>query len=497
MKTAAAYARFSTDMQREESIEAQLYDIKRYAEKNNIIITKIYTDEAVSGRSDYREGFKEMLKAAYDKEFDFIIVHKVDRFARNKYLSAIYKHKLSVKGVKVLYAAQHISDSPEGRLMEGMLENIAQYYSENLAQEVLKGLNTNARKAQFNGGTPPLGYDIDESKNYVINPKESIIVNKIFHLYLNGQGYTSICNILNGMGYKNKRGKPFVFNSIKPILTNKKYIGIYEYNKTSRKYTEQGRRNLKVINNPEDIIVVEDGVPAIIEKEVFYKVQEIIKSKQNVVQKHQKRKYILKGLVECGSCSNVMPGQSQTNRLGNRYYYYRCKKCKNSVNAEHLEYFVIEVIKQNFFNNLDRLKALILKELEGTQLNRNNEKSTIEKRITEIDKEQDQLIDFIAKGLASDKIAVRLKELDKELYALKDTLSKLVPTADITEQQVLDWLDELKNNLETYDKIDKVIRALVDKIVVYDDDIKVFCRITKECITLKGVVPPAPLNLAL
>lgn len=492
MKTAAAYARFSSDMQREESIEAQLYDIRRYAEKNNLIITKIYTDDGVSGRTDIREGFMQMMSDAQNKEFDYIIVHKVDRFARNKYTSAIHKHRLMTKGIKVLYAAQSISDSPEGRLMEGMLENFAQYYSENLAEEVLKGLYVNARKAKFNGGTPPLGYDIDENKEYIINESEALIVKKIFELYINGSGYTAICRELNLYGFKNKQGKPFVFNSIKPILTNVKYIGIYEYNKTSRKYSNKGTRNLKVINDEEKIIRVEDALPSIIEKEVFYQVADIIKSRQNVVQKGQRRKYLLKGLVECGSCGNIMPGQAQTNSVGSRYYYYRCKKCKNSVNAEELELFVVEVLKVHFANNIDRLKQKVIDELADTQLTRNSEKDLLEKRMAENYKEQDELIDIAAKGLANDKLVIRLKELDIEYLAMKEKHSKLTPTADITESDVIAWLDELKENLETYDKIDRVIQALVDKIIVNGDDLNVHLKLTKECISTKGVGLVAP-----
>lgn len=496
MKTAVAYARFSTDMQREESIEAQLYDIKKFAEENNIIILKTYVDEGISGRSDDREAFKEMMNDAYNREFDYIIVHKVDRFARNKYLSAMYKHKLETRGVRVLYSNQNITDSPEGRLMEGFLENIAQYYSENLAQEVLKGLKANARKAQFNGGTPPIGYDINETKNYVINPHEAIVVKKIFDLYLDGNGYSSICKTINALGYRNKAGKEFVFNSIKPILTNKKYIGIYEYNKTSRKYDEHGKRNRKIKNEKKDIIILEDALPAIIEKEVFYKVDSLIKSKQSVVQKHQKRKYLLKGLVYCGHCGNIMPGQSQTNRAdGNKYYYYRCKKCRNMVNALHLEEFVIQIIRASFLDNLDYLKDLILNNLKDTQLTRNTEKDLIEKRMKEIDKEQDQLIDFIAKGtMSTDKIAVKLKSLDEELFSLKEIHDKLEPTSEITEEKALAWLEELSDNLNSYEKIDKVIRALVEKVTVYEDDLKVDCKLTKESITLKSDVPSAPIK---
>src|SRR5699024_9736064 len=149
MIRAASYARFSSDNQREESVEAQLADNKKYAIKNNIVIVKEYIDRALTGRTDNREDFQQIITDAKKDKFDVVIVHKVDRFARNRYDSAIHKHTLKKHGVKVMYSAQAIDDSPEGVLMEGMLESFAEYYSLNLAQEVMKGMKQNAKKAKF------------------------------------------------------------------------------------------------------------------------------------------------------------------------------------------------------------------------------------------------------------------------------------------------------------------------------------------------------------
>lgn len=147
--------------------------------------------------------------------------------------------------------------------MEGILESFAEYYSLNLASEVMKGLKENVKKAKFNGGTPPLGYDIDKNKQYVINKKEARIVQEIFNLYLSGEGYTNIANHLNSKGYKNKRNENFVFNSIPGILKNEKYIGTYSFNKTTRKYKD-GKRNLNLYNSENDVIRIENALPSII-----------------------------------------------------------------------------------------------------------------------------------------------------------------------------------------------------------------------------------------
>nr|WLJ26245.1 MAG: integrase [Firmicutes phage HS16] len=155
MKTAYAYARFSSDNQREESIEAQFFEIKKYAESEGILIKKYYSDEAISGLTSNRPQFKEMINNIMNNgKVDYVIVYKVDRFSRNKYQSAIYKEKLSRRGVKVLYAAQRLSDTPEGGLMEGILESFAQYYSDNLSTDTRRGQYNNARNGLFNGGRP-------------------------------------------------------------------------------------------------------------------------------------------------------------------------------------------------------------------------------------------------------------------------------------------------------------------------------------------------------
>ena len=161
--TAALYARFSSDNQREESIDAQIRACREYAKNNGLEVVNVYTDSAKTGTNSNREGFQKMIADSAKREFRYIIVHKLDRFARNRYDSAVCKRQLQMNGVSVLSVIENLADSAEGRMMEAVLEGMAEYYSANLAREVQKGLKENALKCMHTGGQPPLGYDGDST----------------------------------------------------------------------------------------------------------------------------------------------------------------------------------------------------------------------------------------------------------------------------------------------------------------------------------------------
>ena len=201
-KVAVAYARFSSNNQREESIDAQLRAIREYCEKENIELIAEFTDEAVSGKTDDREDFQNMINKLLKGHLqaDYVLVHKFNRFARNKFDSALYKKKLRDVDVKVVSVSQKIDDTPEGELLEGFLETIDQYYSANLAAEVRKGLRENALKGKHAGGQVLFGYSLDDEGYYVPN-ENAKIVKRIFEEYVQGYPKTEICERLNKAHY--------------------------------------------------------------------------------------------------------------------------------------------------------------------------------------------------------------------------------------------------------------------------------------------------------
>ena len=275
---AVVYARFSSDNQREESIDAQLRAIYEYADKHGAIIVKEYTDEARSATTDDRPQFLQMIEdiTLGNVEADYCYVHKLDRFARNRYDSAIYRRKLITKGVRLLAVAQPLDDSPESIILEAMLESMAEYFSKNLSREVMKGMKENALKAIHCGGKPPLGYDLDESNHYIINEQEAQAVRLIYTMKASGYGYSKIISDLNSQGFRTKRGKTFCINSIHDILVNEKYTGVFIYNRLASKHSS------RQINPEEKIIRIPGALPQIVDLHTWKVVQNMIEEKKMV-----------------------------------------------------------------------------------------------------------------------------------------------------------------------------------------------------------------------
>jgi site-specific DNA recombinase len=279
------YNRFSSDNQRTESIDAQIRFNHDYAKKQGIEIIKDYKDEAVSGKTDDRPQFQQMLSDAKAGLFNVVICHKVDRFARNRIESAINKYNLRKCNVKVLFSGQSIDDTPEGQLMEGILESMAEYYSLNLAKETMKGLKENAYKCKFNGGIVPFGYSVDPiTKTYIVNEKEASYVKLIFKMYIDGSTYPNIINKLNEYGVKTRLNKEFTYASLHDMLINEKYIGIYSFNKRKPR-TLDGKRNNRSLKDETEVIRIPNGVPQIIDTDVFLEVQKQLDFKKRATRK--------------------------------------------------------------------------------------------------------------------------------------------------------------------------------------------------------------------
>ena len=198
--TAVIYARYSSDNQREESIEGQIRECTAYAEKNDITIVKHYIDRAISAKTDNRPQFQQMIKDSDKKLFDIVLVWKLDRFARNRYDSARYKTQLKKNGVKLMSATEIISEGPEGIILESVLEGYAEYYSADLAEKVNRGMMENALKCMNNGAGIPLGYYVDETQHLQIDEKKAPYVHEIFQRFADGEMIKTIIADLNARG---------------------------------------------------------------------------------------------------------------------------------------------------------------------------------------------------------------------------------------------------------------------------------------------------------
>ena len=180
MSKAVIYARYSSTNQREESIEGQIRECTDFAKRQDITIVGSYIDRALTGKTDARPQFQKMISDSGKQLFDIVIVYTLDRFARNRYDSATYKAKLKKNGVKVISAKENITDDPSGIILESVLEGMAEYYSVELAQKVLRGMTENALECKWLSGIIPLGYKLDDDKHLIIDDHAAPIVRKIF-----------------------------------------------------------------------------------------------------------------------------------------------------------------------------------------------------------------------------------------------------------------------------------------------------------------------------
>lgn len=260
---AVIYARYSSDNQREESIEGQIRECMEFAKRNGMTVVDTYIDRALSAKTDNRPNFQKMIKDSSKQLFKYIIVWKLDRFSRDRYDSAHYKHLLKKNGVRVLSARETIAEGSEGILLEAVLECYAEYFSADLSEKVLRGMTENALKCMNNGSGTPLGYYVDDEQHLQIDEKKSPFVREIFQRFADGETTKSIIADMNARGAsitvkvkKSRDGRkfyerPLTYNTVRRMLSNRKYIGEYRFRD----------------------IVIPNGVPAIIEQELFDKVQ--------------------------------------------------------------------------------------------------------------------------------------------------------------------------------------------------------------------------------
>jgi DNA invertase Pin-like site-specific DNA recombinase len=184
-RRAVIYARYSSHNQRDVSIDQQVKACRKFAERQDIEIVRIYDDRATTGTNDRRPGFQQMIKDAAKGNWDYVIVYTLDRFSRNRYDSAVNKRTLKTYGIKVLSAMENISDDPTGVLMESMLEGLAEYYSAELSRKIKRGMDDNASKCLCTGHFP-YGYVRGADDRYAIDESEAEVVREIFQKVRDG-----------------------------------------------------------------------------------------------------------------------------------------------------------------------------------------------------------------------------------------------------------------------------------------------------------------------
>lgn len=397
-----------------------------------------------------------MIKDSEKQKFDAVIMYTLDRFARNRYDSAIYKAKLKKNGVKVFYAKQPMPDTPEGIILESVLEGYAEYYSENLARSIKRGMKENALHG-IAMGNAPLGYKVGADRKFEIEPVGAKAVRTAFEMYASGKSKTEICKWLNDNGYKTSYGNPFNKNSLDRILRNDKYIGVYRHSG----------------------VVLTDAVPPIIERSLFDKVQSTFKHNYAARAKNKATEdYLLSTKVFCGHCKEPMIGESGTSKTGNIYRYYKCAGRKRKHNCdkkpekkEWLEKTVVRYIVDNVLtdDNIELISTkameLITKEMNDTSL-----LTGLQEQLKDCNKRIKNLMSAIEQGIITPTTKERLEELEAERRDLEGQIAKEeIKKPVLTKEHIMFWLYQFKTgNIEDTEYQRRIIDTLLNSVYVYD-----------------------------
>ena len=456
MKKAVAYARYSSNNQREESIDAQLRAIEKYAKENKIQIVATYYDEAQTGKNDNRDNFQNMYSAILREHIavDMVLVHKFNRFARNKYDSAIYKKRLKDKGVRVVSVTQLIDDTPEGAMLEGFLEIIDEYYSANLALEVVKGMRENALQAKATGGRAVFGLSVNEQGFYYPN-ENAHIVKWIFEEYANGTPKTEICRQLNEKGIKNQYGRTFNTRTLFDMFRNEKYIG-----------------NYVLTLQKEETIRLDGVITPIIDMDLWERAKKVRGMPTKAKYRERKRFYHLTGKTTCAICGMPISGAgAKKQKNGTVHSYYKCtgkSKHKNgctntSLNKEWFENKVLNAVKQAVFND-NAIKELSRQAYEVLQEEIKHPTTDIvamQKELTSITNKQSKLTDLYLDGEIDKNI---LNTKNEELAKRQRYLEK-----EIKKNKLLTKSQSLKEK-DLYNALQKYVTNLIDIKNCSDDE---------------------------
>lgn len=406
-----------------------------------------------------------------------MLVWKLDRFSRDRYDSAHYKHILKKNGVKVVSAKENISDGPEGIILESMLEGYAEYYSAELSQKIQRGQKENAMKCKNNGGHTPLGYCVDREHGVLaIDPVTAPIVQEIYTRYDGGERIREIRDSLNARGIRTQMGKPFSTGAVSLILKNRKYIGEYRYGD----------------------VVVPDGMPVIIRKDIFERVSQRMEANKKAPAKAKAdEEYLLTTKLFCGTCGRMMAGESgKSGTKGIKYRYYKCSGAKRSLGCHRKplrkdwieRVAVLLTVRQVLTDEtIDRIAdaIVVMQEEEDTTI------PAMERQLRECEKGIANMLNAIQAGILTASTKERLEELERQRDALNvSILTAQMERPKYTKQEIVQWISRYKvGNINDKDYQKEIIDTFLNSIYVYDDRL-VFTynyRDGTETLTLKEI----------
>ena len=462
---AVIYARYSSSNQREESIEGQIRICTEYAKKKGYKITNQYIDRAMTGKNDNRPAFRQMLNDSDKGMFDVLLVYKTDRFARNRYDSAIHKTRLKKNKVQIEYAAEQIPNDSTAVLIEGFLENLAEYYSVNLSENTKRGKYENALKKKSNGGVTPIGYKrIDGS--LVIDEEKAPIIRFIFQNYIDGISYANIIKKA-----RERYGIKLSMSGLKLILQNEVYTGKYIYN------TYDG-----------ETFIYEDNHEAIVSRETYEKAKEKrLANKRSPNAGKGKRKYALSGLIKCGECGgHIIVSHSYKNGIPAffRLYCLNRKEHKNCNNPtrkmEIVENAIIEAIKNKI---LDRktIKTLAEKACSLQEDNSLDKMKELQTELKNVQKSKNNIIAAIEQGIITPTTKDRLQELEhlESDLQVKIATEKKAENKNLTAPEIEKFLKKYcSGNMQDETFRFELTHTFVKEILLFKDRFEITLKLS-------------------
>lgn len=476
------YARYSSHNQKDASIEQQVEACMKLAKELGLKIIETYGDRAVTGKTDKRPNFQRMMKDAEKGHFSYVLAWKSNRMGRNMLQAMLNEAKLNELGIRVIYVEEDFDDTAAGRFALRSMMNVNQFYSENMAEDIKRGLMDNAMQAKVTGSLP-YGYRASEDQKYEIDAPKDDIVREIYSRVACGDLLVDIINDLNARGLTTKTGSPWNRSSFNKLLTNERYRGIYIYGD----------------------IRTEGAIPRIVSDELFFKVQEVLKMKRNPRGRGRHRvngDYLLTGKLFCGHCKSPMSGISGTSRTNDLHYYYTCQKrrtehaCdKKNVRRDEVEELVARAIQEHILQD-DVIEAIADKTIEYNERQQAmTSVALLEDELATVKVSIKNLMKAIEAGIITESTRGRLIELEGEQARLIGKIAS--EKADIIPIERDDLIAGLAMFRDGDVKNKKYQARLFDTFLVavylYDDSLKIVFQFTGNKNTVE--IPLKDLDL--
>jgi site-specific DNA recombinase len=490
------YARVSSEKQAEKdlSIPDQLKFMKEYAAKHGCEVVGQYVDEAQSARTANRPQFQAMISAAKQKNppFEGILVWKLSRFARNREDSIIYKSLLRRRGIQVISISEPIDDTPAGRMLEGMVEVVDEFFSTNTAHDTMRGMVESARRGHFMGGNPPAGYKVRkvavegrERNTLEPDPVLSPIIQRIFRMYLSGTGAKEIAKTLNAEGLTNAQGRPWSRNTVFNILKNEVYIGTLVWGKKNRSET------VNLAGFSDGPVRNKGAYEPLVTDNDFERVQQLmaLRDRRMTPPRTHSSEYLLSGLLFCGRCGKALQGCAAKT---SRYHYYECftrlsqgkDVCgARMVRRDKIEGFVIEKLKSRVLTdeNLRQLVELTNETILEGRGDLAKQLKAVQAQLKDVRRRLGKLYDAIETGKMDAKtLAPRIRELQQKEADLEEKrtecqLAMEAASPQVDYRQVKAAVQDLRNLLSEGAITEQkgFLRSFIRRIEVDGESVKI------------------------